>query len=66
MRVPSPSLPVTFFAWIALLLVSGPAFAAVARVTDVRLWAGPEGTRLVLEVTAPVEYDVFRSSRPRP
>ena len=29
-----------------------------------RLWAGPEGTRLVLDLTAPVEFDVFTLDNP--
>ena len=41
-----------------------PAWASPARVTDVRLWSGPEGTRLVIELSAPVEYDVFALDDP--
>jgi N-acetylmuramoyl-L-alanine amidase len=38
--------------------------AAPARVEDVRLWSGPEGTRLVLDLSAPVKYDVFTLNNP--
>jgi N-acetylmuramoyl-L-alanine amidase len=51
-------------ACLALALASVPAWAAPARVTDVRLWSGPEGTRLVIELSAPVEYDVFALDNP--
>jgi N-acetylmuramoyl-L-alanine amidase len=49
-----------------LLLLFGAALASAstARVTDVRLWSGPEGTRLVIELTAPAEYDVFTLDQP--
>jgi N-acetylmuramoyl-L-alanine amidase len=63
----SPSLLRPFvlhMAWLALLLASTAATAATARVTDVRLWSGPEGTRLVIELTAPAEYDVFTLDGP--
>jgi N-acetylmuramoyl-L-alanine amidase len=51
-------------AWLALSLAWLPAWASPARVTDVRLWSGPEGTRLVIELSAPVEYDVFALDNP--
>ena len=51
-------------AWLALSLAWLPAWASPARVTDVRLWSGPEGTRLVIELSAPVEYDVFALDDP--
>jgi len=40
------------------------ASAAVTRVEDVRLWSGPEGTRLVLDLSAPVKYDLFTLNNP--
>lgn len=51
-------------AGLILLAVSLPAAAGTARVTDVRLWSGPEGTRLVIELSAPAEYDVFSLDDP--
>jgi len=51
-------------AWLALSLAWLPAWASPARVTDVRLWSGPEGTRLVIELSAPAEYDVFTLDAP--
>jgi len=38
--------------------------AAPVKVTDVRLWAGPEGTRLVLDLSAPVRHQVFTLENP--
>ena len=49
---------------LVALFVAAPSNAAPARVTDVRLWSGPEGTRLVIELTAPVEFDVFALDAP--
>jgi len=41
------------------------ASAAVpAQVGDVRLWSGPEGTRLVLDLSAPVRHEVFSLENP--
>jgi len=51
-------------ACLVLSLAWLPAWASPARVTDVRLWSGPEGTRLVIELSAPVEYDVFSLDNP--
>ncbi|HET7204871.1 MAG TPA: N-acetylmuramoyl-L-alanine amidase [Steroidobacteraceae bacterium] len=64
MRVPRARLTAVFLAWLGLLLAAGPACAATAKVKDVRLWSGPEGTRLVIELSAPVEYDVFPLDKP--
>jgi len=38
--------------------------AAPAEVRDVRLWSGPEGTRLVLDLSAPVRHEVFSIENP--
>ncbi len=51
-------------AGLILLAASLPVAAGTARVTDVRLWSGPEGTRLVIELSAPAEYDVFALDDP--
>ena len=62
-----PRLP-TPFAFVAaccgVLLATLALAAAPTRVTDVRLWAGPEGTRLVLDLTAPVRHEVFTLENP--
>jgi len=50
---------------LASLCVMGGARAAVpAQVSDVRLWTGPEGTRLVLDLSAPVRHEVFSIDAP--
>ncbi len=59
-----PRSTVLRLAWVVLSLAWLPAWASPARVTDVRLWSGPEGTRLVIELSAPVEYDVFALDDP--
>lgn len=51
-------------AGVILALGSAVASAGTARVNDVRLWSGPEGTRLVIELSAPAEYDVFTLEHP--
>jgi N-acetylmuramoyl-L-alanine amidase len=38
--------------------------AQAADVNGVRLWTGPEGTRVVLDLQAPVSYQVFRLDNP--
>jgi N-acetylmuramoyl-L-alanine amidase len=51
----------------ALVMLCAAAEAQAAtptRVKDVRLWSGPEGTRLVLDLSAPVDYDVFTLNDP--
>jgi N-acetylmuramoyl-L-alanine amidase len=64
MRAVRPHPASTIFGLIAALLVTTASWGGVARVTDVRLWAGPEGTRLVLDVSGPVAYDVFTLENP--
>lgn len=60
-----PSTLLAFVAaWCGLLLTSTALAAAPTRVTDVRLWAGPEGTRLVLDLTAPTRHEVFTLENP--
>ena len=38
--------------------------AGRAHVNDVRLWSGPEGTRLVLDLSSPTRYSVFTLDNP--
>jgi N-acetylmuramoyl-L-alanine amidase len=53
-----------FLTWLALLLAADAVSAATTRVTDVRLWSGPEGTRLVLDLSAPAHHEVFTLDNP--
>jgi N-acetylmuramoyl-L-alanine amidase len=48
----------------ALLATLAVAAATPTRVNDVRLWSGPEGTRLVLDLSAPAKYEVFAIEHP--
>jgi len=56
--------------WIPLFAlpgVLGGAYAGAAvpaKVTDVRLWSGPEGTRLVLDLSALPRHEVFAIENP--
>jgi N-acetylmuramoyl-L-alanine amidase len=63
-----PARPAKFTAYLlasAALVVTLAATAATpTRVTDVRLWSGPEGTRLVLDLSAPAKYEVFAVEHP--
>ena len=51
-------------ALLSLCLVTAANAAAPAEVGDVRLWSGPEGTRLVLDLSAPVRHEVFSLENP--
>ena len=54
-----------FLCVLAACGVTGAAWAAApARIDDVRLWSGPEGTRLVLDLSAPVRHEVFTLENP--
>ncbi|MGH8676166.1 MAG: N-acetylmuramoyl-L-alanine amidase, partial [Burkholderiales bacterium] len=53
--------------WInaCVLLVASLPFAAVAaELQEVRLWASPDSTRVVLDLSAPVSYSVFALADP--
>ncbi len=53
-----------FFSGLVLLgACIAPAFA-VTSVDDVRLWSGPEGTRVVLDLSAAPRYKVFALQNP--
>ncbi len=64
MLTPAIRRAASSLAWLGLLLGSAAAVAGTARVTDVRLWSGPEGTRLVVELSAPAQFDVFTLDNP--
>src|SRR5262245_28207971 len=52
-------------AMLVLAVGIGTAFGAGrAHVNDVRLWSGPEGTRLVLDLSSPARYSVFTLENP--
>ena len=51
------------FCVVVMLLITGSAVDA-ATVQNVRAWSGPEGTRVVLELSGPVEHRVFALANP--
>ena len=50
--------------WVALLLAAFAHAASQVTVKDVRLWAGPDATRLVFDLSAPVEHSVITLQDP--
>ena len=62
---PRPAPRWTLLCALAALCVAAAARAAApAQVADARLWSGPEGTRLVLDLSAPARYQVFTLDHP--
>jgi len=47
-----------------VLAAFGASAARPVTVKDVRLWAGPDGTRLVFDLSAPVEHNVLTLDNP--
>jgi N-acetylmuramoyl-L-alanine amidase len=50
--------------WASLLLASLTTAAPAVTIKDVRLWAGPEATRLVFDLSAPAESNVMTLQHP--
>jgi N-acetylmuramoyl-L-alanine amidase len=48
----------------SLLAISSRAAAAPADLHEIRLWASPDSTRVVLDLSAPVGYSVFTLADP--
>lgn len=46
------------------LITAMNAAAESARLQDIRLWAGPEQTRIVLDVSGPVDHTIFSLDNP--
>ncbi|MFO1408586.1 MAG: N-acetylmuramoyl-L-alanine amidase [Steroidobacteraceae bacterium] len=62
-----PARPAKLTATLLAFAALGAAAASAGtptRVTDVRLWSGPEGTRLVIELSAPTGVNVFSVDNP--
>lgn len=49
---------------LSLALLALPAAAGEAKVTGVRVWSAPDNTRLVFELSEPVEHSIFGLSKP--
>jgi N-acetylmuramoyl-L-alanine amidase len=62
-RPPSRAFTLAFGCVVLLLAVVARA-APVITVKDVRLWAGPDATRLVFDLSAPVEHTVLTLQNP--
>ncbi len=50
--------------WAALLLVPLAAESAPVRIADVRVWEASDSTRIVFDVSGPVEHSVFTLTGP--
>jgi N-acetylmuramoyl-L-alanine amidase len=62
-RLPSRA-PILALSCLALLLAALAHAASQVTVRDVRLWAGPDGTRLVFDLSAPAEHSVMTLQNP--
>jgi len=47
-----------------LIIFSQPTSASAALITDVRFWSAPDNTRVVLDLTEPVQYESFSQENP--
>lgn len=54
----------SFFFLLLVLGATAVAHATPVEVRDLRLWAGPDSTRVVLDLSAEVRYEVFTLSGP--
>ena len=62
--LPAPVAMRPFLLLLLGLVVTAVAHAAPVEVRDLRLWAGPDSTRVVLDLSAEVRYQVFTLSGP--
>lgn len=53
-----------FLFFIVFACISAPAAAAPVAVNGVRVWEGPDTTRIVFDLSAPVEHTVFSLENP--
>lgn len=56
--------PLERIAILILLAAAGPALAASAALKDIRIWGGPDSTRVVFDLTAPATYTMFSLTGP--
>jgi N-acetylmuramoyl-L-alanine amidase len=64
MFVRPAKLWIPLFALLGVLASVAASAAAPVKLTDVRLWSGPEGTRLVLDLSALPRHEVFTIENP--
>jgi N-acetylmuramoyl-L-alanine amidase len=54
--------PLSLVVFFAFLFLSGPVSAAL--ITDVRFWSAPDHTRVVLDLTEPIQYESSSQANP--
>jgi len=54
-----------FTGWFLVLLLGTSSAWAETQLRDVRLWAGPDATRVVLDLSSPVAHKLFTLDNPR-
>jgi len=52
-----------FFIGISISLFQ-PSLVLGARITDVRCWSAPDHTRIVIDLTEPIQYETFSQENP--
>jgi N-acetylmuramoyl-L-alanine amidase len=52
------------FALLSLLIVAQSHAFAAASIQDIRMWTAPDHTRLVLDLSKNISYDLFRLHKP--
>ena len=57
-----PRIQASLLSGLALLFGAGSAYAA--EIKSLRIWAGPEYTRAVFDVSGPVDYKLFELNKP--
>ena len=53
-----------FYLVLLLAMVSGLARAAPVEIEHIRIWAAPDGTRVVFDLSGPVEHRLINLSDP--
>ncbi len=51
------------FIWVFLILFQ-PLRSPAAMITDVRFWSAPDHTRVVLDLTEPIQYEIYSQGIP--
>ena len=47
-----------------IIILSQPIFVFPATITDIRFWSAPDHTRVVLDLTEPIQYESFSQENP--
>ena len=56
--------PMWGYGLVVMLLASATGTSAAASLADIRLWASPDSTRVVLDLSEPASYTLFSLSQP--